>query len=344
MSETAPLQIDNADQVLQAIQAEDPLALARRASEDQLRHLKSAEELLSHVHERKRRHSRAAGIAQMLVGYVALAGFFANAFQNWANQKQAEERAKTESERWTKEFKRAQDADRYRAFFETSSLVTDSGNPDRRMVGYALLKEFVNDKDYSSKAIFMLEESLALELRNDGTTRGIDDQHRHAIIAILDALSHTSDCSVLAQSTRTIDKLIQRRRPLRVGAGMATPDVDGDDSAEVFELFVQRLVGRAAQICSSERDFREVRRPIKEVLQRVPALGRKTGKLTNAEANRCIAEILHQSCTDETQTTAINSECAEVEKGYIRLCAEFAQSKERGDETSACQVMKAPGT
>src|SRR4051812_21427883 len=140
MPDSAPLPpasalpLANEEQVMGALMQEDPIELARHATEDQIRHLKSAEELLEQRQNRRRRSSRLASIAQAMVGYVALAGFFANAYQNWTNQHQAEARARQETERWSKEFKRAQDSDKYRAFFETSALVTDATNPDRRLV------------------------------------------------------------------------------------------------------------------------------------------------------------------------------------------------------------------
>ena len=48
-------------------------------------------------------------------------------------------------------------------------LATDSANADKRLVGYALLQEFVSDNDYNIKAMLMLEESLA---RSSAATPG----------------------------------------------------------------------------------------------------------------------------------------------------------------------------
>jgi len=72
---------------------EDPIALARVMSQDELERLIAAEDLLDKRHQRKKRSARWALLAQAMVGYVALAGFFANAYQNWNNKRQAEERA-----------------------------------------------------------------------------------------------------------------------------------------------------------------------------------------------------------------------------------------------------------
>lgn len=178
-----------------------------------------------------------------------------------------------------------------------------------------------------------------MELRGATTGRGLDDQHHLAVVAILSALSHTADCTALAQAARSVEKLVQKP----VGARAAAAAEGGlDDTAEVFALFVRRLVGRAAQVCTLARDFRSVRRPIREVLQRVPALGGKTGKLSNADAHRRIAEIIEESCQDEAQAAAVSSDCAEVEKGYTRLCIELSKQPDYADEAAACQIMKAP--
>src|SRR5438874_12054848 len=99
---------DDDPSLQRALDAEDPIALSKAASSEELARLIAAEELLEKRDARKRRSRRAFLLAQALVGYVALAGFFANAYQNWNNKKQAEDRARTDEERWAKEFKRSQ--------------------------------------------------------------------------------------------------------------------------------------------------------------------------------------------------------------------------------------------
>ena len=51
-----------------------------------------------------------------------------------------------------------------------------------------VLQEFVQDRDYTQKAMLMLEESLSQELRSN-TSPGLDAEHRAAVVAILTALS-----------------------------------------------------------------------------------------------------------------------------------------------------------
>jgi hypothetical protein len=290
---------------------EDPMIIARSATFDELERLRLAEELLEKRHQRKKRSGRLSLVAQALVGYVALAGFFANAYQNWNNKKQAEERAHADEERWSKEFKRAQDADKYRAFFETSALATDGQNPDKRLVGYALLKEFVDDKDYNSKATFMLEESLALELRSD-TAPGLDEPHRAAVVAILSALSHTSDCHALARATKTVEKLARRQAQSK----------DIDEAREVLNLYIVRIVGRAAEACTA-KDLLEMRKPIRDVILHQPAMAGLKAKPTAADADHQIAHILQTECEDESNQSL--SQCGDLARSWKKLCDQMAK-------------------
>jgi hypothetical protein len=296
------------------LESEDPLALARAASNEELERISLAEDVLEKRHQRRKRSARWAMIAQQLVGYVALAGFFANAYQNWNNKKQAEERARADEERWAKEFKRAQDADKYRAFFETSALATDPGNADKRLVGYALLKEFVDDKDYNSKATFMLEESLALELRDDRAP-GLDEPHRAAVVAILSALSHTSDCRALARAARSIEKLATRHAQSQ----------DLEESREVVSLYVLRLIGRGSTVCSA-KDLLEVRKPIRDLVLRQPVMAQLTGKPTPADVDRRLAEMLKARCEEEMKS-GVSSECADVPRAWKKMCDDLGRQK-----------------
>jgi hypothetical protein len=304
---------DNQKDVEQGLADEDPMLLARAATTEELQRLIAAEDLLDKRHQRKKRSARWATVAQALVGYVALAGFFANAYQNWNNKKQAEDRARSDEERWAKEFKRAQDADKYRAFFETSALATDPTNPDKRLVGYALLKEFVDDATYNSKATFMLEESLALELRDDKGP-GLDEPHRAAVVAIISALSHTSDCRALGRAARSIDKLASRHARSQ----------DLDESRDVVSIYVLRLVGRAAEVCSA-KDLLDVRKPIRDLLLRLPDLAALTGKPAPADVDRRVAEILRVQCKIELDSGV--SECADVPRAWKKLCDELTKQK-----------------
>jgi hypothetical protein len=304
---------DDKSELEQGLAREDPVALARAADKEELERHIAAEELLERRYQRRRRSARWSTFAQALVGYVALAGFFANAYQNWNSKRQAEERSRADEERWAKEFKRAQDADKYRAFFETSALATDPANPDKRLVGYALLKEFVDDKDYNTKATFMLEESLALELRDDKGP-GLDEPHRAAVVAIISALSHTSDCRALTRAARTIDKLAVRHAQSQ----------DLEESSEVAAIYILRLVGRAAETCSA-KDLLEVRKPIRELLAKRPDMAGLTGKPTAAAIDHRLTEILQTRCQSELDAGI--AECADVPRAWKKFCDDSLKLK-----------------
>src|SRR5262244_2514704 len=110
---TPPLSND----VRQALDAKDPFALAQSASKEQLDALRSAEELIESDRKRLQSTNRFAVAAQILVGWVAILGFLVNAYQSWTNKQQAERQSQVDQDRWSKEFQRAREADKYRAFF-----------------------------------------------------------------------------------------------------------------------------------------------------------------------------------------------------------------------------------
>jgi hypothetical protein len=296
------------DDVRRALAAKDPYALAAAANKEQLDALRSAEELIDADRKRLQSSSTFTVAAQILVGWVAILGFCVNAYQSWTNKQQAERQSQVDQERWSKEFQRAREADKYRAFFETTVLATDTANADKRLVGYALLQEFVSDSDYSSKAMLMLEESLAQELRRN-TGQGIDEAHRNSVVAIVTALSETRDCGALARAARSIDKVAQRLN--RYG--------DVEEAGEVFDVYVRRLVGRAAEVCTTMADFRTVRRPLRDTLVKAPKMGGLTYPTTPDVANTRMAEILRDRCLTDVAVSGA-TDCPEIFAGYAKLC------------------------
>ena len=118
--------------VEQALEREDAIALANAASTQELERLKLAEQVVELVHHRRKRSERSVITAQALVGYVALAGLVVNAYQSYSNNQKQVSQQQSDKERWNKEFERSQQADKYRAFFETSMLATDPANADKR--------------------------------------------------------------------------------------------------------------------------------------------------------------------------------------------------------------------
>ena len=297
------------DDVRKAIDGNDPYALAASASKEELEKLRAAEELIEVDRKRLQSRNTFSVAAQVLVGWVAILGFVVNAYQSFTNKQQAERQAQTDQDRWSKEFERAREADKYRAFFETTVLATDTTNPDKRLVGYALLQEFVGDPEYSSKAMLMLEESLAQELRRN-TGQGIDESHRNAVVAIVTALSQTHDCGALARASRSIDKVAQRLN--KYG--------DIEEAGEVFGVYVRRLVGQAAQVCTTMADFRAVRRPLRDTLVKAPKLGDLSYPTTQEAANTRMAEMLRDRCLVDVAVSGA-TDCPDIFAGYARLCA-----------------------
>ena len=304
---------------------DDPAELARSASLDELQRMKVAEELHRLRSDRRSRRSRFAVVGPVLVGYVALAGLMVNAYQSYSNKQQQEHRDRTEQEKWNKEFARASQADKYRAFFETSMLATDATNADKRLVGYALLQEFVRDPVYDEKAMIMLEESLSQELRGAPKDK-LDDVRRAAVRAILVSLAGTDDCRALQRAARSVDRVARYHVRTR----------DEGETREVIEVYVRWLVGRAATVCGSLKDFRTVRLPIRDTMLRNPELIGLNDP-TEAEANLLIAVILRQRCEEEMNYSGA-SDCPEILRAYAALCDKGGREPE--DDRQACQVIQ----
>src|SRR5215468_2732933 len=312
--------------VKKAVDAKDPYALAGAASKEQLEALRSAEDLIEADRKRRQSANTFSVAAQVLVGWVAILGFLVNAYQSYTNKQQAERQAQVDQDRWTKEFERAREADKYRAFFETTVLATDTANPDKRLVGYALLQEFVGDPEYSSKAMLMLEESLAQELRSN-TGQGIDEAHRNAVVAIVTALSETKDCGALARAARSIDKVAQRLS--KYG--------DVEEASEVFGVYVRRLVGQAAEVCTTMADFRTVRRPLRDTLVKAPKIGGLSFPSTQEAANTRMAEILRDRCLTDVAVSGA-TDCPDVFAGYAKLCDQPETIPKETTASSTAQV------
>lgn len=322
---------DKPTQVEEALAKKDPIALAQSATEQELARLKTAEEVLDLANSRKKNNSRLAILSQVLVGAVAVAGMLVNAAQNYSNKQQQQKQSQVDQERWSKEFKRAQRADKYRAFFETSVLATDPTNGNKRMVGYALLQEFVDDEEYNSKAIRLLEEALVQELRSD-TKEGLDDEHRNAVLAIVTALSSSEDCRAIERAARSIDKIATRH----------AREHDSEETSAIFHIYIRRLLGRAALVCKTMHDFSMVRRPLAETMLRIPDVAGLTGKPSLSEANGQIAKMLIEDCKEEVGITGV-TDCPSIIQHYTSLCAASIKDKAAKDDEAACAVITSLG-
>lgn len=312
-----PIEIDR------ALKSNDPVALAKAAPKEELERIKAAEELLRLSRERTAPVSKWPQVSQGIVAVVAVAGMLVNAYQSYVNKVQTQEQTRTDQERWAKEFERAQRADKYRAFFETSVLATDPTNADKRLVGYALLQEFVDDADYNTKATLMLEESLMQELRSN-TNVGLDEAHRNAVTAILTALAESPDCQALGRAARSIERIVERH------------SVQGDleETGQIFGLYVHRLYGHAALVCKTYKDQELVRRPLAEALERMPGIVGASGHMKRVEANTRIAQILVERCSQEIALSG-TSDCPRIYRQLASTCPDHP------DEKPGCEIYQA---
>lgn len=310
-----------------AINTHDALTLEGAATVEQLTHLKVAEEVLALARERKKNTGAWAALSQALVGIVAAVGMLVNGYQSYTAKVQQQQQRQVDQERWNKEFDRAQRADKYRAFFETSVLATDPTNADKRLVGYALLQEFVDDEDYNSKATLMLEESLAQELRSNKDT-GLDERHRNAVVAIVSALSEGANCHALERAARSIERIARRHAVAQ----------DVDETGEIFRIYVRRLVGRATVACKTMKDFVAVRRPLVEALATLPEIVGAAAPLNATESATRVAQLLVDICREEMTTTGVG-ECQAMIEHYSALCGEAAAAVPR-EEGPACEVVR----
>lgn len=316
------------DPIEKALASDDAVALLKAATAEELARLKAAEEVLSLTRERTRNTTRWQLVTSTLVGVVAVVGMLVNSYQSFTSREAQKQQAELDQQRWTKEFIRAQRADKYRAFFETSVLATDPDNSDKRLVGYALLQEFVNDADYNSKATLMLEESLGQELRTK-RAEGLDEAHRSAVVAIVGALAQSSNCGALERASHSIDKITLHH----------SREGDAKEVLEIFRIYVRRLVGRASISCKTMKDFAGVRQPLIDAIQRMPALGGAMIRLPDPVANERVARLLVEVCDEESSINGL-AECKEIFTRYGALCADPTA---RPDEKVGCEVIKAAG-
>jgi hypothetical protein len=312
--------------IRQALQSQDPFALASAGSAEELSRLKSALDLIESDQKRKQTYNRFSIASQVLVGWVAIAGFGVNAYQSFANKQNQERQAKVDQDRWDKEFQRAREADKYRSFFESSMLATDQSNADKRMVGYALLQEFVRDEAYNAKATVMLEESLVEELRSN-TDQGIDEPHRNAVVAIVTALADSSDCHALIRAAKSFDKVAKRHAKFG----------DVEETGEIFKVYIRRLVGQAAEVCNKRADdFKNIRRPIRDTLIKQPEIAGLKPPVTVTAANTRLAELLRDRCLEDIAVSGA-SDCPDIFKNYAEMCK--SKDMTNREEAGGCAVI-----
>jgi hypothetical protein len=129
------------------------------------------------------------------------------------------------------------------------------------------------------------------------------------VLAIVTALSETKDCHALERAARSINRVATRHS--RYG--------DVVETGEVFRVYVRRLLGQAAEVCSTMADFRSVRRPLRDTLIKIPEVGGVQGPLSQEAANTRIAEVLRDKCLEDVAVSGA-TDCPEIFAHYAALC------------------------
>ena len=328
---------DNEQEIRDALASRDPVKLARAAGSE-IGALKAAEDVIEAREKAETRPSRIMMASQALVGWLALIGVALNVVQMYANHKQYEESRAADQQRWQMEFQRSQEADKHAAFLQVSTMITDS-IVDRRLLGYALIGEFMGDKEYYDKAQLMLAERLGAE----ASDKDFDEAHRNAVRVIVRTLSQTKDCVALIQGASSIHKL-RAARDAQTGA-KANSKLNEDDGIstpveDLYADFVRYIYGRAMIVCAGRYDeLRLVRNEIRSAM--MPLMKGETPKEKAIAANRIIAQYLRDRCLDEPQGAL--SECPAIFEAYAKRC-EFLETKkpdEWPNEKDGCALIRA---
>ncbi len=310
---------NNEQAIREALASRDSVRLARAAGSE-IGALKAAEDVIDARSKAESKPSRIALASQALVGWLALIGVALNVVQMYANHKQYDESRAADQQRWQLEFKRSQEADKHAAFLQVSTMITDS-IVDRRLLGYALIGEFMGDKEYYDKAQLMLSERLGAE----AGAKDFDEAHRNALRVIVRTLSQTKDCVALIRGASSIHKLRNARdAQLNGDDGISTPVED------LYADFVRFIYGRALLVCAGKDDeIRLVRNEVRSAM--IPLMKGETPKEKSIAANKIIAQYMRDRCLDEPQGAA--SECPAIFDSFVKRC-DFIQ-KAKPDEWAA---------
>jgi hypothetical protein len=314
--------------IREAILAKDPVKLALAAGAD-IGALKAAEDVIAARARAEERPSKIALASQALVGWLALIGVALNVFQMYSNRKQFEQQRASEEVRWKQEFDRTRASDKHNAFFQVAALVTD-GEVDRRLLGYALLGEFMGDKEYYDKAQLMLGERMAAETQ----AKDFNESHRNALRVIVRTLSQTHDCEALIQGATAVHHL-RRARDVQLSGddGISTP------VEELYADFVRYIYGRALLICGGRHDeVKLIRNEIRAAL--IPYVKGKDDREKRMAGNRLMAQYLRDRCLDEPP--GASSECPGIFNAWLLGCKDNEKKDPKGYQTEkeGCDLAK----
>jgi len=292
--------------IREALDAKDPVKLALAAGPD-MAALKAAEDVIAARARADEKPNKFALASQALVGWLALIGVALNVFQMYSNRKQFDQQRTAEEARWKLEFDRTRASDKHNAFFQVAALVTD-GEVDRRLLGYALLGEFMGDKEYYDKAQLMLGERMAAETQ----AKDFNESHRNALRVIVRTLSQTKDCEALIQGATAIHHL-RRARDVQLSGddGIGTP------VEELYADFVRYIYGRALLVCGGRHDeVILIRNEIRSAL--LPYVKGKDEREKRAAGNKLMAQYLRDRCLDEPP--GASSECPGIFNAWLLSC------------------------
>jgi hypothetical protein len=314
--------------IREALASRDAVKLALAAGAD-IGAIQAAEEVIAARVKAEQRPHFLTMASQALVGWLALIGVALNAVQMYSNRRQFELQRSTEEIRWQQEFQRSRAADKHNAFFQVAALVTD-GEVDRRLLGYALLGEFMGDKEYYDKAQLMLSERMASETE----AKNFGESHRNALRVIVRTLAQTKDCDALIQGASSVHKLKKARDAQLSGDdGIATP------VEELYADFVRYIWGRATTVCAGRpEELRLVRNEIRAAL--LPYVKGADEKEKRAAANKLMAQYLRDRCLEEAPGAI--SECPAIFQSLLQGCGEVEKKEPKRwpTEKDGCDVLR----
>src|SRR5262249_55515324 len=99
----------------------------------------------------------------------------------------------------------------------------------------------------------------------------------------------------------------------------------------------RRLVGRAAEVCTTMADFRTVRRPLRDTLVKAPKIGGLSFPSTQEAANTRMAEILRDRCLTDVAVGG-GPPCPAALAGYAKLCDQPETIPKQTTSSATAQV------
>jgi hypothetical protein len=158
---------------------------------------------------------------------------------------------------------------------------------------------------------------------------GISDAHRAAITQIVQTMSASPSCHELQHAAGSIGRVVSHAKV-----------ADLDEIRELFSMYVRRLVGRAVLICKTESDFRGVRDPIRDSLEKVPDVEALPIHASDVDSGMGVAHLLVDTCIDEIEEFG-SRDCVTIRTKYQELCKDMRKTASVwATEKSACDLVQ----